>query len=348
MPAYPSEKNTFLRSHEASGKLVVDFARNPKDFAVNKYAQVVPVKKVSGAYLKMTIEEAGRITDSNLNDRVWADGEAAPEGNDGTESFEWPTFYCVRRAFPVKLGNLTIDQADWDILAQHSRIKAAQAMTARTQLAITQAVATGNYDASHVLDVTAISGNTGRWDQSTTARTDIKRSITVACEKILDDTLAAINLDDLQLVINTKLAGDLAMSQEIVDYIKGSPDALAYTKGELKGENPNAFYGLPPVLYGVNLVVEKTRKVTSKKGATRAVSPVLPNATPFLAARPGSLEGVADAPSFSTLTIFAHEEMSAEVKNDPDNRRTIARIVENLVVTMTAPASGVMFQNATG
>ena len=34
-------------------------------------------------------------------------------------------------------------------------------MTARTQLAITALTTSGNYAADHVLDVTAISGNTG-------------------------------------------------------------------------------------------------------------------------------------------------------------------------------------------
>ncbi len=342
MPAvYPSAHNTFIRDHDASNKLVIDFARNLNRFAVNNYVQIVPTKKVAGYYLEMTIEEAGRIQHTDLRNFVWYDGQPAPEGNDGLEKFEYKPFETTRYTFPFLLGDLTIDQASWNILAQHSSIKARQAMTARTQLAITALTTAGNYDVSHRLDVTAITGNTGNWAQSTTARQDIKRSFTTASEVILDDTLAAVELDDLQVVINSALAAELSQTQEIVDYIKGSPDALAQVKGELPGSN--TMYGLPDKLYGFPIIVEKTRKVTSKKGATDARSQVLAKSTPFMSSRPGSLVGVADSPSFATCTIFVQEEMTVETIRDARNRRTQGRVVENLVAKMTAPASGVLF-----
>ena len=342
--AFPSAYNTFIPSHDATNKMVIDFARNIKDFAVNKYTHVVPVKAVTGYYLKMTVEECARILHSDLRNFVWADGQPAPEGNDGNESFEYFPYRTIRRAFAFLLGDLTIDQASWDILAQNASIKARQAMTARTQLAITALTTAGNYDASHVLDVTAITGNTGNWAQSTTARQDIKRSLETAAELIRDDTLNALNINDLVLVISSGLAATLSQSQEIVDYIKGSPDALAQVKGELPGQNVD--YGLPNKLYGFPLIVEATRKVTSKKGATVAKSKILADATPFLTARPGALEGVAGAPNFSTCTCFAQEEMTVETNRDNNNRRTIGRVVDNVTYVMTAPASGVLFSAA--
>jgi hypothetical protein len=217
-------------------------------------------------------------------------------------------------------------------------------MTARTQLAVTALTTAANYDSSHRLDVTAISGNTGRWDQSTTARQDIKRSLNTAAEVILDDTLAAVELDDLVLVISSALASALSLTQEIVDYIKASPEALAQVKGELPGSN--TIYGLPDKLYGFPLVVEKTRKVTTIKGATTSRSQILAIGTPFMVARPGGLVGVADAPNFSTCVCFAQEEMTVETLRDPNNRRTMGRVVENVVYKVVAPASGVLFSNA--
>lgn len=338
----PSASNVFVRSHDASGKMVIDFARNPKKFAVNNYVQMVPVTKMAGYYLRMTIEEAGRIVDADLKNFDWPDGAASPEGLDALEAFGFEQYRTKRRAYPFTLGDLTIDQADWNILAQHGSIKARQAMTARTQLAVTCFTTTANYDSSHVLDVTAISGNTGNWAQSTTGRQDIKRSLQTAAELILDDTLAAIELEDLQVVISSSLASTLTQTQEIVDYIKGSPESLAQVKGELPGRN--VMYGLPNKLYGFELIVEATRKVTNKKGATRAVSPVLPKATPFMCARPGGLVGVADAPNFSTVVIFELETMTVETYKDAKNRRTLGRVVENNVAEMVAPSSGVLFQ----
>ena len=341
---YPSAHNTFIRDHDASNKMVIDFARNINKFAVNKYVQVIPTKKVAGYYLKMTVEEAGRILYSNLRNFVWYDSQPAPEGNDGNESFEYLPFECTRYAFPFLLGDLTIEQASWNILAQHSSIKSRQAMTARTQLAVTTLTTAANYAADHVMAVASITGNTGNWAQSTTARQDIRRSLNTAAEKILDDTLAAVELDDLVVVVNSALAADLAQSQEIVDYIKGSPDALAEVKGELPGEN--TMYGLPNKLYGFPIVVEKTRKITTRKGATQAREQVLAKGTPFMCARPGALVGVADAPNFSTCSIFAYEEMTVETLRDAPNRRTQGRVVENLTSVMTAPVSGVLFTGA--
>ncbi len=341
---YPGPQNTFVKAHEHSNKMVIDFARNIKKFAVNRYTQVVPVEKVAGYFLEMTIEEAGRIVHSDLRNFVWYDGMPAPEGVDGRESFEFKPFTTKRYAYPFQLGDLTIDQSSWNILDQHSSIHSRQAMTARTQLAITKLTATANYATNHVKDVTTIAGNTGNWAQSTTARQDIKRSLTTAAEQILDDTLAAIELDDLVLVINSKMAAELTQSQEIVDYIKQSPDALAQIKGELPGTN--TMYGLPDKLYGFPLVVEAARKVTSKKGAATVKSQILPTATPFMCARPGSIIGVADAPNFSTCVCFAQEELTVETLRDANNRRTQGRVVDNIVYELVAPVSGVLFQAA--
>ena len=338
---YPGAGNVFIPDHDATNKMVVDFARNIKKFAVNRYTQVVPVTKVAGYYLQMTVEEAGRIVDTELNNFEWPDGDPAPEGNEGTESHNFLPYRAKRRAFPVLLGDLTIEQATWNILAQHTSIKSRQAMSARTQLAINLLTNTANYDTGHYSAVSAISGNTGNWSQSTTARQDIKRSFQTAAEKILDDTLAGVELDDLIVVISSGLAAKISQTQEIVDLIKGSPDALAEIRGELPGEN--VMYGLPGKLYGFPIVVEKTRKVTTLKGATKSISPVLSDSTSFMVARPGGLVGVADAPNFSTACCFALEEMTVETLRDAPNRRTLARVVENLVYAMTAPSSGYLF-----
>lgn len=343
-PVYPSSQNVFIRDHDASNKMVIDFARNLSKFPVNSYAQVVPVEKVAGYFLEMTIEEAGRIQNTDLREFVWYDAQPAPEGNDGRESFKFKPYETTRYAFPFLLGDLTINQASWNILAQHSSIKARQAMTARTQLAISALTNTDNYDSAHKIDVSAISGNSGNWSDSTTAFQNVKRSFNVAFEQILDSTLAAVEPEDMMVVINSFCASELSLTQEIVDYIKGTPHSLAQIRGELPGRN--VIYGLPDQLYGFNIVVEDTRKVTSKKRATRAVSQILPNTTPFMCSRPGGMVGVADAPNFSTCVLFVQEEMTVETLRDENNRRTQGRVVENLVAKVVAPVSGVLFSNA--
>lgn len=345
--AYPGPHSVHIPQHQG---LVVDFARNVKRFPVTRYTQVVPVKKLNDYYQHMTIEEAGRILYTDLKDKLWQDGQPRPERNEGGESFEFFPYRCERYMFGNPFGNLTIENADWDIAQQHHSIYARQAMTARTQLAINELTNTANYAASHVLDVTAISNdlgaNSGTWVASTAARQDIKRSLFTAAEVIRDDTLDAINLEDLVLVINSELAAAISLSQEIVDYIKGSPEAAYMIKGEGKAFNPNADYGLPDKLYGFSLVVEGTRKITSAKGASSvSKSQILATDTPFMAARPGSIEAPV-GPNFSTCCFFAYLEMGVETVNDAINKRQFVSIVEILDTKVVAPVSGIVFQNA--
>jgi hypothetical protein len=54
---------------------------------------------------------------------------------------------------------------------------------------------------------------------------------------------------------------------------------------------------------------------------------------------------VANTPSFCTTQLFALEEMATETFKDAKNRRTLGRVVENIVAKMVAPISGVLFYN---
>jgi hypothetical protein len=344
--AYPGPFSVHVPSHKG---LVVDFARNIKRFPVNRYTQTVPVTKLNDYYQRMTIEEAGRVLSTTLDDKLWADGQPRPERNEGGESFEFFPYRCERYYYGLPLGDLTISNADWDVSQQHLSIYSRQAMTARTQLAITQLTTTGNYAASHVINASTFSSslgtNQGTWVQSTTARQDIKRSLFGAAEVIRDDTLDALEMDELILVINSELAAEIALSQEIVDYIKASPEAPYFIKGEGKAFNPNSDYGLPDKLYGFSLVVEGTRKITSAKGAAAARSQILPTATPFLCARPGGLEAPV-GPNFSTCVGFAFLEMGVETVNDAINKRQLLGVTEVIDYQLAAPASGVLFTAA--
>lgn len=333
--------NTFVPSLEASGKLCVDFSRSPDSFSVNEYCQILPVKKSVGIYTKMTVENAGRLIASE-----WADGDDAPSGRGNTESFDFPSFRTQRHAFPFRIGHLAADQADWNLLAQLGRMAAQQAMTKRTQKAITLLTATGSYpSSSHYSAAASTAGSSGKWDESTTARSDIKRCLDYARDFIRLQTLGAVQAEDFRLVISPTCARKMSLSQEIVDYIKGSPDAKDWIRGNFGSKKP-AMYGLPEYLYGMKIVIEDAVKTTSKKGATKAVSDVLTSTTALVLSRPGGLvapEGSEMAARFSTATIFMQEEMTVEQKHDTDNRVHKGRVVENYSADMTAGIAGYMF-----
>lgn len=335
MAGYPSSGNTFIPSHEASGSMMVEFSRNPADFALNKYVRIVPVTRDQGYYLEITAEQAARMTDSSGRDRDWHDGHEAPTGDDNLEKFNFVPYLTARKAHPFQIGQKAVGQASWDIVASHSRIIGQQAMTYRTQLANTVLVTSGNW-AGNTATASSIAG--GFLDQSTSTTMIIKKAFLGVSRRILLATLGVVKQKDLIAVMNPTTAERLSESQELVDFLKQSPFALAQVRGDVPNEN--GLWGLPETLYGVKLVIEDAVKVTNMKEATKATSFIHGDGTILFCSRPEGLMGSEGVPSFATLSLFVFEEMTVEVKSDVDNRRIAGRVVDDFVAKVTAPASG--------
>jgi hypothetical protein len=340
---FPAGSNTFVPVPNGT---VIDFSRDPSKFAINRYAQIVPVKKTVGLYLEMTVEEAGRMIGTDPTEFDWPDGRDAPDNDDGTESFNWRDYRTARKLFGAKLGDLAVDQSEWNIENQHVRIKSQQAMTYRTLKAASILTTAGNYDSTHRSAVSDINGNGGNFAASTTARQDIKRSLMYAAEVIMKDTLSAVEPSALKVVMSPYAARQIALSQEFVDHVKGSPEAYAQFRGELPGRN-TMFGGMPDKLYGFDIEVEAASKVTSRKGATRAASWIWPDTSIAMVSRVGELVAK-EGPNFTTCCLFIYDkdDMAVEVKHDTDNRVRKVRVIDHFVAKMVAPVSGFLFQNA--
>lgn len=342
-PVYPGGSNTYIPNHRATNNLVIGFSRNPKQFPLNSYIQLKPVEQDQGKYLRITAEEAGRILDGDLSEFVWGDGADRPQNNDGTELFTYDDYRTKRYNFAYKLGYKSKEQADWGIAKMHQQIKAQQAMTGRTARVHALLAASASWETGHRKDVTTISGNTGTWEASTTARQDIKRSLNYAAEQVLKSTLAVVRKEDLRLVINPPTAHRIATCQEIVDHIKGSPEAYSQVKG---ASGRWSQYGLPDSLYGYEVVVEDSVKVTSRRGASSATRGfVMGDGIAYLLARPGSLVAPdGEGPNFSTICLFVYEEMTVQEFDDEINRRITGHVVDDYVPVQTASVSGFKFE----
>lgn len=335
--------NTYVPTLQEN--LAISFSRNESKFPLNQYCQIVPVDKDVGLYLRMDREEAGRITDSEGRGNIWADGNDRPTHNGELEGHEFLNYTTIRRNYGGRIGHKAVKQASFALKAKQSGVFAEKAMRMRTQLAVTQMTTTGNYDATHVQTVSSITGNLGNFEQSTTARSDIKRTLHGAAELIVKDTLNGIDPSDLIFVCSPGCARKMALSQEIVDYLKQSSVSEAVLRGEIK----QSIYGLPNLLYGFKVVIEDTVKVTSKKGAsTVARSYILPDTTPVLMSRVGALtdERLPTAASFSTLSLFSFEDMTIEENDDTKHRRWECDITDDFCAKLTAPISAVLFQGA--
>lgn len=336
--AFPSGNpgNTYVPSFEASGSLVVSFSRNPKDFALNKYITLVPVKQSTGYYLKLTPSNAARVINSSLADVVWPDGNDAPTGEWNAESHEFVQFATKRYAYPFRLGYKAVEQAVWKILAQHAAIVAQQAMTGRTLLAVTALETAGNYASTHT--DTAANWGGGFLNAGTATNPILKKALNAMAQRIQKSTLGMVRPQDLVVVMNPVIADELGRSQEVHAYLKESPAALAQVRGDSPSQN--GVWGLPDQIYGYKIAVEDAVRNTALKGATDSLGYIKSSNNLQLIARPGSLVGTEGAPSFSFLHLWAYEEMTVESKDDPDNRRHSGRVVDDFSVDVVSSIAG--------
>jgi len=348
MATYPGGSNTFVPSWDASGKLQIEFSRNPKSFAVNKYVAQRSVTKDVGYYLKITAEEAARIVAEE--DFDWPDGaDAVRKGgdtNDGLEKFEWLPYTTTRKQYPYNIGYKAAQQADFDVLALHGRIKAQQAMTMRTVKAISMLTTSGNYDSSNVGTATAVGG--GVWLNSSASNNYILKTINGVKETINLATLGVVQPKHLKLVVNPNTAHMMRETPEVIDFVKQQVSSGSM----LKGTEFFEMWGLPERLYGVQVVVEDCGRVTTRKGATKLVSYTMPDNLAVIVANTADVSGDTvtpvpgdGVPVFDTITNFLFEDMTVESMDDPDNRRHRARIVDDFGMVMTAPATGFLITN---
>lgn len=349
---YPSGTNTFVPSFEASGNLIISYSRSPSRFPLNKYCAIKKTTKDQGYYLNLTAQEAARVINNNLAEFAWPDGNDAPSNSWGNESFNFLPFLTQRYEYGFQIGYKATEQADWKILSQYAAIKAQQAMTARTLLGYTQLVTTTNYTNTVNLDTatnwSSRSGTPGFLNTGTGANPVLKAALNKMAQAINIATLGSVEASQLRVVISPIMADALGRSQEIHDFLRESPFALAQVRGD--SPNQNGIWGLPTEVYGFPIIVENTVRVTSKKGATLAEgyladtisgSNIASGSTGnlIMLAAPGQLVSEAGGVDFSSLHIFAYEEMTVETKDDPDNRRTKGRVVEDIGAYLVAPAA---------
>lgn len=332
---YPGPFSTFIPNHEATGKLVINYSRNPKDFALNQYVTISPVKQIAGYYLRLTPENAARILSAGAKDQLWPPGQDAPTGHWETEALDWAQYSCLRYATPWAIDQLSVDNASWAILDVIRAQRAHNRMTARAEVVL-QKLQDASLWGSHTDTATNLGG--GKFDQGTPVNPYLKKGLQAAALRINKDTLGVVTTKDLVVVMSPETAARISQSQEVHSYLKESPFALAQIRGDV--ESQNGVWGLPDTLYGFKIVVEDAVKITTPKGATSPNNQyVLDPDNILVLARPGGLVSFG-GPNFSTVHLFFYEEMQVEEKYDADNRVHRGRIVDTFAAELVSSVSG--------
>ena len=317
----------------ATGALQVEFTRTVNSFAITRYAQIVPTTKMTGYYLRQDVPDNVRITDTK--EFAWPLGNDRPTGKQN--SFEFVSYSTERFAYPFYIPQESANQAAWDVVAQHARSKAQLAMTARTMRAASVLSTSGNWGSNYVATAATSPISAGSWTNSSVTNAYIQKTIQAVMRQVSLSSGGAVAPNQLIMVISPTIAQIVSQAPETKEYVKNYPAALSF----YQGSDTFSRWGIPPTLFGLgDVVVDDSVKVTSKKGAaTLSSSYVYGNGAYFLS-RPGGLVGVEGSSSFSTLQIFAYEDMTVEQFNDPMNRRLEGRVIDNSVSAVVAPVGG--------
>jgi hypothetical protein len=326
----------------ATGALQVEFTRTVNSFALSRYAQLVPVTKMTGYYLRQDVTDNVRVTDQN--EFIWPLGNDRPTGKQN--AFDFVQYSTARYAFPFYIPQETTQQAAWDVVAQHARAKAQLAMTRRTMAAASTLATTGNWGTNYT-SAAGTSVNawtaTGDWSLATASNRWIQKSIQQVMQLVGQSSGGAVSPNQLIMVISPNVAAKISQSAEVLEYVKYNPASPSF----LQGSDTYSRWGIPPTLFGLgDVVVDDSVKVTTKKNTsgTATYSYVLGNGAYFVS-RPGGLVGVEGANSFATLQIFAYEDMTVEQFNDPVNRRIEGRVIDNSTPAVVAPVAGYLISN---
>ena len=335
---YSSANNVYIPtfSPEASGALIVSYARDPKKFAVNRYTQVTKVDKQQGKYIRLNPYDQSRLLTLDGSDAVWADGADRPINSD--VQFEYPLYGTTRKSLGFYVGDLAAQQSAWDVVAAKAAVVASRMMTLQTAVALTAL-----QDTNVMPNATATSLGGGKWNagynDSGAANTHnyFRKGVQTVLADITLATNAVVTADDINVILNPNTAKALGASQEVTDTVKQSPFALE----SLRTDKNFSLWGLPSSLFGCGDVIVESTVYTStnpNSSGTGTQTFVLPDGVIIFAARPGSIEG--QMGSFSTCHGYFKEEMSVETWNDPVNRREVGSVTSDFAYVIAAPASG--------
>lgn len=360
-PGFPGAMNVHIPNWEASGRMTVGFSRNPKTFAYNRYISYSHSKKNRGYWMRWQNQAQARVL--NIDAELWAYNQDRPVPKD-PEAFDWVLFTLTRRDYAYGHDLDTIAQADFDLMQVDRQGHSQKAATNRAKRIIDALTTTSNFAVAANPDMTVAHSGTaaslgGKLDAGTSTDPNFKETVTQVQDIINKDTNGALGAQPGKMVIvmNPTDARLIGASDELFDYLKGSPFAYPSISGTLFD---NSMYGLPPSIYGMEIIVDGTVRVTSEVGAAVTREYVWPSGTVGVFFKPDSLDGVYGEKPFSTLTVFyrAADQNGGSIDStgidltvtefqDTRNRRWEGHITEETAEVVTAPATGYLITSAT-
>ncbi len=332
---------------QATG-MVIGYIREPENFPVNSYVQLVESPETTGLYAQVDRDTPARVvTDDEF---AWEDGSDRPNTPYNQLTFNFQQFRTRRRDYPFRLGMQAIRMAEntWKPLESHVGMASQQAMTNRTYRVSTLMETVSNWG-NNTSDANTLNNGGGTWDKASDDPTSanynaIKNSISQVQINIGLATNNVVKRKDLRTVISPNLAKAIGNSPEIHNYVKYGP----FAKDSIQGDLFEAV-GVPKVLYGMELVIEDAVRVSDRPqygyGTQTQVSSqrayIKSDSTAWVLTRQGGIDGLYMGESFSTVQLYWFQYlMAVEVFADPENQVVRGHVVEQYDVQLPAPESG--------
>lgn len=336
----PGPTNQYVPSYDTAMNLIVNYGRNPKDYAVNDIVKIYNVDKQIGFYAKMDPNEYGRVF-SNPDRYLWPDGQPLGQGPQELQGSTFPSYFAQRRAVFATLGDMTVEQSVIPQIAQQQSVLANKLMLIRTNAVYNAAFNTNNLLANNIASATQLGG--GTFDNATASNNYIQKTFLAVATQVAKATYGAVKRWNLTCVMSPPTAMRIAASQEIRDTIVRQEMA---SKEVLEGGRDNWTYGLPPSLYGVKILIDDACENLGPRAPLNsdAANPVFPaNSTPtyslLFIVRQGDME--VDGPvatDFSSLGVFMlkGQEMVSEVYDFPWDKYKRLQLWETYAVNVVA------------
>lgn len=337
---YANGLNTVIPLFEASGNLQVEFARNPKSFALNQYSSRISAPTPRGTYLYFNPNDAVRV----LGTKKWAYGTPRPAGFQNQQGFTVKNFFCERYTETTTLDKFSVDVGSFDVQAIHTRRLAAQLMINRTNVSVAKMIDTTQYPAANVFATATAAGAGGSVYAGTTADPRLFKLLSGAAQIIQKATGGRVRVGELGFICNQVTAQKLSLSREIREYVMQQPTAYQMVTGE-KNALMSA-YLLPDQLYRFNVAIEDTFINLGNQDSTADVNTnCFPDNTIIVYVREGGLEAQYGAGGYSTYTHFVYDDMNAKAVVDDWNQLVQLAVDDNFDFQVTAPVTGVIIQD---
>lgn len=343
-------QNVTIPAYDPTLSLLVNFARNEKDYVFNKYVTRKTVKLIRGYYPNFYAPDLVRMQyPSDGRDMMWPWDQGRPVRFGNQQRFSNVNYEVARYTENGWVGDIAAQQSQWDLKQLEVNRCANKMLTLETAMTYSQFITVANWTHAWGTNTsTATVAGGGFWSAGTSTNPIIKKSVNYARTRILKSTIGKVKQEDLKLIIGPELATAMSETQEIHTYLQEQSGSI----GVLEGKDPNAHQNwmLPNPLYGLEVMVEPAVYTTSAESVVTAdtLNFIWDSNFAVITARPGSVNSeLGGGSDFSTMHLLELKDETYTVYEEyiKRDKGTLIAVDLAFLPLLVAPQSGWLFTN---